>query len=250
MAGVRRLVLVGLLFLAAPAFAGDLEVSADGGLVSVRARDVPASAVLERLRGQVNLIFDASVETRVTIALDRVEPAEAVRRVARAADLEVEEAPGPILLVRKRKRDAPPGPAIEERGGVFFAKGAFDYPVIVLRDRPEDVTEKAALSRFEATPGVSLVSAPDLKGRVLREYLEARDVYRAIGARAGVDLPLTADIDERHVRIYIAEPDGRYYAEILLDGDRQDLVHLVYRLEPERLHVRSLTLFRRPLDPK
>lgn len=246
---MRSIVLaLAAILLAAPAFAGDLDVSTRDGKVTLRARDVPVNAVLERLRGQVNLMFDAAVVTHVTLSLEGVAPAEAVRRVAAAAGLEVEEAPGPVFLVRRPKRAAPP-PRIEERGGVFFAKDAFDYPVILLRDRPDDVSAKAVLSRFERTPGVSLVSAPDLKARVLREYLEARDVYRAIGERAGLALPLGTDVDDRHARIYLAEADEVYFAEILLDaGGGKELVHLVYRLEAKRLTVRSLTIFRKAIE--
>ena len=100
------------------------------------------------------------------------------------------------------------GAGIEEKGGVFFAREAFRYPVVLLRERPEDVSAKAALSRFETTPGTSLISAPDLKARTIREYLEARDVYRAIGERGGVALPLGPEIDERRVRIYFADWPG------------------------------------------
>jgi hypothetical protein len=239
------LALAALFVLAAPARA-DVSVSQEGGRVTVRARQAPVGEVLERLRGSVNLIFDASVETRVTLEIEGATPAEAVRRIAAAAGLEVEEAPGPVLLVKKPSHERPA--AIVERGGaVYAAPDAFPYPVVVLRDAPEDVTEKARLSRFETTAGVSLVSAPDLKARVMREYLEERPIYRAIAARAGLDAPLGTSIDDRHVRIYFDQAEKRYYAEILLDASGRDLVHLVYTLAGERLTPVSLTIFRKPL---
>lgn len=234
-----------LLLSGAFALAGEVEVTARDGRVDLAARDAPANEVLERLRGHVkNLIFDAAADRRVTVDLRDVAPAEAVRRVAAAAGLEVEEAGG-VLLVR-RPRAAPKRPAIRERGGAFFAPAAFDYPVVVLR-RPEDEPLRKRLSRFEVTEGISLLSAPDLEARVIREYLEARHVYEAMAVRAGMTIDLPADVTDREVRIYVEAGSGRHYAEVVVPAGERELTHLVYQLAARTLAVEHLSMFRAPI---
>jgi hypothetical protein len=242
-------ILCALVVLAAPAFAGELEVRFENGLVTIRADDVPASAVLERLRGQVNLMFDADLAMHVTLTAQAVTPAAAVRAVAAAAGAPVEEAPGPVLLVKKPRPAPPPVPQIVEDAGRYYARPAFEYPVEVLRDTPADVSRKADLAGFEARRGTRRVFAGDLTARVLREYLEARTVYRAIAARAGEEVVLPEDVDDRHVRIYVATVEDRYYVEVLFhDPVRSAITHLVYRLEPKRMRVEVMTMFRTSLE--
>jgi hypothetical protein len=239
-----------LLLFGAAARAGEIDVREKGGRLAIHAKDAPAGELLDRLRGRVNLIFDAGIATRVTLDMEGLAPADAVRRVAEAAGLIVEEVGDrtPIFLVRKPRPAAPSLPPIEEKGGAFFAKQAFAYPVLVLRETPEDCREKEALSRFEATKGISLLSAPDLEARVIRDYLEAREIYRAIAERAGVPLPLGSGIDERHVRLYVdTENQDRAFAEILFDGERGELIHLVYELRGKTYAVVRLTMFRKPI---
>ncbi len=233
-----------------------------GPALRVEAAGDPAADVLAaiRLASGVKLMLDATIETEpcpVTVSGRFDDGPAAVRAVAAAAGLEA-EASGDVILVRRPphttfgagRKDAPgKSYAIEtDARGRFYATGALTYPVTVLRDRPEDQPARADLAGFENRKGISLVIAPQLRERAIREYLEARPIYREILARAGLPIALASDLDERSARIYVEADRGRYLAEIRFAAPGSapgapEIVHFVFDLEVQSTRCRMLSIF-------
>jgi hypothetical protein len=275
-----ELLLAPLLSVGAILAVPEVTVEPATGAVAVTATGEPLRAVLDALRREtgVQLIVDADVEPRaVTLSGRYVDARAAVRAAAQAARAATDEAGGIILVRRVRPGDTirggDPGGADSPRDafgagaagrtsaaavtltvgrdGWWRAPGALGYPVAVLHDRPEDATVTAALSGFEGKPGVGLISAHEIQERAVREYLEARPLYRAIIARAGAAIRVRDDIEQRWVRVYVEPGKDRMYAEVLYAqdalGGRSEIVHMVFVMRASAAVCDLLVIFKKPV---
>jgi hypothetical protein len=233
---------------AAPAVcaADRLQVRADASGVSL-AVDAPVTDVLERLRQEtgVHLIVEGSPRARVELEADRLSPAEAVRRVAEAAGLDLEEIPGAAgggsasLFVLRVRREGEP--AIVGQAGLYRAPDAFDYPVEVLPDGPTAAGERERLGSLETTEGVSLMVTPKLRDALYQQYVRHRATYERVLLRGGVRMRLPGDLPVRNVRIYVDRSQDIYLAEALFADGPRHVGRLVWRVRPHDQRVLRLT---------
>jgi len=250
--------------------AARVSVEAGTGAVTIEARGEPLGQVLTELRrvAGVQFMLDADLEAAaVTLTGRFADGRAALRALAIAAKSTVEEAGGITLMRRARAAGAAPFGAAGagasggraqpaavtitvDAEGAYAAPGALDYPVIVLGDRPWHATITAAYAGFEDKAGIGLISAREVQERAVREYLESRPVYRRILERAGADISIRDDIEQRWARVYV-EPDmDRMFVEVLYaqtsrDG-KPEIVHLVYFLKAQVARCDLLAIFKRP----
>ena len=229
------------------------------GEVEVSAAGEPLGEVLAALGREagVKLIVDAEVEPRpVTLTGRFPSGAAAVRAAASAARATVEEAGGVILVRRAREgAGAAAAPITITAGpdGLFRCPGTLGYALAVLGDGPADATLTAAFAGFEHRQGIGLISAREVQERAMREYLEARHVYRRVLARALSPIVLSDAVEQRQVRVYVDPPRDRMYAELLFpqagtSGESAELVHVIYLLKAQTGACEAVVFFKRRID--
>lgn len=260
-----------LLALAAPLLAlGSLllaprvEVDAATGAVALEARGEPLGVVLEAIkaRAPLSLIVDAALEARpVTVSGRFANARHAARAAALAAGGLAEESGGVLLIRRAARRGAGAGAGPGAGGtapatvtvsagpdGLLYA-ATLGFPVLVLRDAPEDATARARYESFEGRAGIGSISARDIEERAVREVLEARPALRAVLAKAGLALEVRGDIDTRAARVYVEPPSDLMYAEVLYafrapEDRRTWIAHLVFVIGARTQACERLVLFR------
>lgn len=251
---------LGLVVVLFVAWGGAPFAHADGSHVRIERRqkgsqlDVDVDAeilpVLDALRAsaRINVITNADLRGRVRFRAAGIEPAAALRRIVAAAGLWLEEADGPVYLVRRRR--PADGLRIDDVGrGGYRVPERLGYDVYVVPDGTDDVdlqAVRAALSRLEVTKGISLTVAPDVVKQGVDAFNETRGVLALVLERAGLPLALPKLVTGRKVRVYLNTADHTtYYMEILLAEPTGGLSHLVYIVEAAgHRRILRLVIFR------
>ncbi|MHC4830349.1 MAG: hypothetical protein ACYTFT_08350 [Planctomycetota bacterium] len=229
----------------------DLGIDETTGLVNLDVA-APISEVLRAMgqRFALNVMFEGGLDEPLELRVRGLEATAALKLVAAAAGLTVEEARGPIFLVR-RGRDTDEVAVEESPAGGYAVPGRFGYDVFPLGDAPAEQSMKEFLKGFERTEGVSLAVAPDLAQRVQREYIQERRIYQRLLDKRGLNHlgVLRTTIDESDVRVYVSPEGGLYFCEVVFQARAGLHWHLVYVISAQgRRPILRLVLFTTALE--